>query len=190
MFDEGIKLQVDRIVAEAKRGLGASSLDVVGAPITVVGAGNWLISYDCIGPRVLDLVDGRYGPTEVELRNSGSHGLSLLDHLHGQDVMIVVDACVLGGQPGEVKTLVDPPLDGPVGRESSVHQLGPIETLTVARLIDPLLMPQRLVLVLVETHGINPEIEEQACQQAVAVIDREIEVWRSGSGSRKKEENM
>jgi hydrogenase maturation protease len=145
------------------------------SPISVVGAGNWLMGNDRIGPRVLEAIKGRYGP-EVELCEVGHTGLAVLDHLHGQDLLLVVDACVLGGSPGEVHE-VEPDLDRPFGRESSVHQVGPVETLAVAKRLFPSSMPHRIVLILVETEGIDERAEDAACQKVIAVLDREVAAW-------------
>jgi len=153
----------------------------VSPPVAVVGAGNWLISSDNIGPRVLEMVRDRYGP-EVELCDVGSGGLALLDHLHGQELMLVVDACVGYGEPGEVM-LVEPDLDQPPARECSVHQIGPIEALVVARHLAPATLPRCTRLVLVETAGIDEQAEDSACERVVAVLDREIERWRGSHSS-------
>ena len=69
--------------------------------ILVAGAGNWLLASDRIGPRVLEMVSERY-PSGVELCDIGSTALSLLDSLRGQDLLIVIDACVGRGTPHTV----------------------------------------------------------------------------------------
>lgn len=142
-----------------------------GQPISVIGAGNWLVSHDRIGPRVLALVEGRYGP-DVELCDIGSGGLAILDHLHGQDLLLVVDAKV-GGTPGEVVVVI-PDLDTPPTSEASVHQIGPVEALCVAKHLFPEKMPRRVLLVLVDTTDIDTEQEEEACRQVVTILDSEI----------------
>jgi hydrogenase maturation protease len=144
-------------------------------PVTIIGAGNWLVSVDTVGPCVLELVQNRYGQA-VELCNMGSAGLVLLDHLHGQELMIVVDACILGGYPGRIHVL-EPNLHHPGGDVSSVHQIGPLETLTIAKHFYPEQMPKRILLILVETAGIDTDTQQAACQQVVAILDREIEAW-------------
>ncbi len=149
---------------------------VLEKPISIVGAGNWLISYDKIGPQVLELVEGRYG-SEVELCNIGSAGLALLDYLHGQELMLVVDACLQGNQPGEI-CIVEPCLDTLNMNITSVHQIGPLETLTFAKRLFPERMPLRIRLILVETNGIDDKKEAIACQEVLAILDREIEAWQ------------
>jgi hydrogenase maturation protease len=146
------------------------------APVAVVGAGNWLIATDRTGPRVLERIRGRYGP-EVAIRNMGSAGLALLDQLHGQELMCLVDACLLGGPPGQVH-VSELSFDGIPDPVGSVHQIGPLETLTIAARLYPENMPKRVLLIGVETDGIDEQAEETACQDVVAILDREIECWR------------
>lgn len=144
-------------------------------PVCVVGAGNWLVTHDRIGPRVLELVESRYG-LEVELYDVGSSGLALLDHLHGQDLMIVVDAGMFHGKAGEIRT-IEPDLRAPMPQVSSMHQIGPLETLAIANRLFPQNMPRRVLLIIVETNLIDDDTEEAACREVVTVLDREIEAW-------------
>jgi len=145
-------------------------------PVLVAGAGNWLLSSDRVGPRVLSLARDRYGP-DVELCDIGSSALSLLDHLCGQDLLVVIDACIGRGEPGEV-FVVEPDLDSVPSRGTSVHQIGPMETLIVAGVLEPSSMPARIVLLLVETGDFEETEEGKACQRVVESLDREIERWR------------
>lgn len=147
-------------------------------PVAVVGAGNWLIFQDRLGPRVLERIAGRYGP-EVEIFSAGSAGLALLDCLAGQQLMLIVDACALGGQPGEIHRAELDPDTLTATAAASTHQLGPLETLAVAKHLYPDQLPLRILLILVETQGIDDATEEEACRQVVSLLDTEIERWRS-----------
>lgn len=140
------------------------------ARITVVGSGHCLMPKDRVGPRVLELLVARLGD-DVELRDVGTTGLGLLDHLDGQDLLIVVDACIAGLEPGQVLE-VEPDLETVPARNTSVHQIGPVETLVVAKHLYPERMPRMIRLVLVETSGIDLKTEEIACLEAAARIER------------------
>ncbi len=144
-------------------------------PVCVVGAGNWLVAHDRIGPRVLELVESRYGP-EVELCDVGSAGLALLDRLHRQDLMIVVDAGIFHGQVGEVRT-IEPDLNAPIAQVSSVHQIGPLKTLAIAKRLFPENMPRRVLLIVVETRMMEDVAAEAACREVATILDREIASW-------------
>jgi hydrogenase maturation protease len=145
-------------------------------PITVAAAGNWIISCDRIGPRVLKEVE-RFAPPGVELSDVGMSGLALLDHLHAQELLVVVDACVGHGRPGEV-LVEELDLLAPLGREPSVHQIGPREALVVASHLYPGEMPGRVRLVLVETGGLEESGEDDAVRNAADAVMNEIECWR------------
>lgn len=148
-------------------------------PITVAAAGNWIISCDRIGPRVLAEVE-RLAPPGVELSDVGMSGLALLDHLHAQELLVVVDACVGHGSPGQV-LVEELDLLAPLGREPSVHQIGPREALVVASHLYPGEMPERVRLVLVETGGLEESGEDDAVRQAAEAVMNEIECWRRGA---------
>jgi hydrogenase maturation protease len=144
--------------------------------ITVAAAGNWIISCDRVGPRVLKEVE-RLAPPGVDLADVGMSGLALLDHLHAQQLLVVVDACVGHGLPGEV--LVEKlNILAPFGRESSVHQIGPREALAVASHLYPEEMPERIRLVLIETGGLDESMEDDAVRRAAGAVMDEIELFR------------
>lgn len=140
--------------------------------VTVAGSGNWLLGHDRVGPRVLAMIDQRYSE-QIEICDLGTSALALLDHLHGQDLLVIVDACVGYGAAGEV-LVMEPDLTATPGRGTSVHQIGPIEALVVASHLEPQSMPQRVLLILVETGGLTEIQERTACDQVVEVLDREI----------------
>jgi hydrogenase maturation protease len=149
----------------------------------VVGAGNWVIAHDRIGPRVLELIESRYGP-DVELCALGGSGLALLDHLHRQELMILVDAGVFPGRAGEIRA-VQPDLSASLGRVGSAHQIGPLEAMVIADRLFPEDMPRRLLLIVVQTSQLDDDKAEAACREVVGILDREIEAW---SRARPREE--
>jgi hydrogenase maturation protease len=140
--------------------------------VIVAGSGNWLLGHDRVGPRVLAMIDERYSQ-QVEICDLGTSALALLDHLHGQDLLVIVDACVGYGAAGEV-LVMEPDLETTPGRGTSVHQIGPTEALVVASHLEPQSMPKRVLLILVETGGLTEIQERMACEQVVEVLDREI----------------
>jgi hydrogenase maturation protease len=143
-----------------------------GPAVTVAGSGNWLLGHDRVGPRVLAMIDQRYSQ-QVEICDLGTSALALLDHLHGQDLLVIVDACVGYGASGDV-LVMEPDLETTPGRGTSVHQIGPVEALVVASHLEPQALPKRTLLILVETGGLSEEKEQAACEQVVEVLDREI----------------
>jgi hydrogenase maturation protease len=141
--------------------------------VTVAGSGNWLLGHDRVGPRVLSMIDNRY-PRQVDICDLGTSALALLDHLQGQDLLVIVDACTGLGATGEV-LVMEPDLNAAPGRGTSIHQIGPLEALAVASHLDPQKLPKRTLLLLVETGGLTEEGERAACEEVIEVLDHEIE---------------
>lgn len=139
-------------------------------PVTVVGCGNWLMAVDRVGPRVLRELAGRRRPG-VALADVGTTGLGLLDRLSGQELLILVDACVGRTAPGEV-LVSHPDPEAALPLPTGTHQIGPLEVLAIARELYPERLPRRIALVQVETGGLEPEQEEAACGRAVAAVER------------------
>jgi hydrogenase maturation protease len=164
----------DRASALAEgENLGLTSPRQIPPPVSIAGAGHWLVEHDRIGPAVLDRLGARYGE-QVELLEIGTMPLALLDYLRGQKLLVVVDAGAFGGAPGEVR-VVEPDLDTVATRETSVHQIGPIETLCVAKHLWPDRLPRRICLVIVETDGIDEARENAAIDAVIARLDEEVE---------------
>ncbi len=163
----------------ATGGAGLPGQTPFASKVAVVGCGNWLSGDDRIGPRVLRDLSQRLD-SRVAVEDVGTSVLGLLDRLHGQELLILVDACVGRAAPGTV-LVVEPDLDQPLTPRSSAHQIGPLETLIVARELYPERFPRRVVWVLIETGGLDAEAERSARRQAVAAVEREIEQWATGA---------
>ena len=150
-------------------------------PVAIVGAGNWLISYDCIGPKVLKLCRKTFGP-EVGLIDAGTSGLNLFDRIDKQDLMLIVDACRGKDSVGQIH-VIEPDLksQSPIGLGS--HQINAVETLMVAKCLYPEKLPRKILLILVETNGMdekNEEVMERICRNVITVLTYEISKWRAG----------
>lgn len=149
-------------------------------PVLVAGAGNSLLACDRIGPMVLESIADRYGGG-VELCDIGCTALALLDHLRGQDLLIVIDACIGRGEPGEV-FVTEPDLEALMTPGTSSHQVGPVEALVVARHLWPERLPKRVLLLLVETGAVDEAVEAAAYECVISQLDREIDDWRRQRG--------
>jgi hydrogenase maturation protease len=147
------------------------------SPVTVVGAGNRLVSCDRIGGRVLSQIAGRYG-AEIELCESATNGLDLLDIIRCQDLLVIVDACLEDGPPGSV-TVSEPNPEIMIRPNTSIHQISAMDALMIGQYLYPERMPRRLLLITVNTKGLDESEEEVACEQAIQVLDHELAAWRS-----------
>jgi hydrogenase maturation protease len=144
--------------------------------ITIAGAGNWLIAIDRIGPLIIQQIKGRYSIEQVEVRAIGGTALALLDILHGQKLLLLIDACNNQGSPGEVTCYI-PDLNSNTVITGNLHQIGPLETLLIAKHLYPEILPQHIMFIAIETEGLSAEIENTACQTVIKILDREVEYW-------------
>ncbi|HAT50520.1 MAG: hydrogenase maturation protease [Nitrospirae bacterium] len=140
--------------------------------ITILGAGNWFVAPDRVGPKVLEMITGRYGP-EVESHDIGVGGLAILDYFVGQSLLVVVDACLRGGKPGEIFRL-EPPLSESCPVPASVHQIGPVDALQIGMIFKKESRPQRILVLAVETGEADDETVTRACREVVSILDREV----------------
>jgi len=143
------------------------------APVLIAGAGNWLLTHDRIGTQVLTHLQ-QLSPA-VEIVEIGTSSLALLDVIAGQELLIIVDACIGLGTPGEV-IVTEPHRLPSSARGISAHQISPIQTLAIARRLFPELLPQRILLVLVETSG-DWQHTDETRQRVLEIIGEEIHPW-------------
>jgi hypothetical protein len=73
---------------------------------------------------------------------------------------------------------LEPDLDKPHISFGSVHQIGPIESLAIVKRLFAEQLPQRVLLITVETADIDDDILVSACERVVSILDREIERWK------------
>lgn len=156
-------------------------VELAGQPLVLVaGVGNSLLACDRIGPMVLESITDRYGG-DVETCDIGCTALALLDHLRGQDLLVVVDACIGRGEPGEV-FVTEPDLEALTNPGTSSHQVGPVEALVVAQYLWPERLPKKVLLLLVETGAMDEAVEAAAYECVINQLDREIDDWRQQRG--------
>ncbi|MCS7282253.1 MAG: hydrogenase maturation protease [Anaerolineae bacterium] len=122
-----------------------------GRRVLILGLGNPLRGDDGVGPRVVAELRRRGLPEGVEAVDGGTLGLDLLYLLEGWDQVIIVDAAILGRNPGEFLrfTPEDAHLVGSLASLSS-HSAGLAETLALARALGRAL-PEIII------YGIQPE---------------------------------
>lgn len=144
--------------------------------ISIVGIGRSDVLEDDVGPRVIDGLrrrgcDVMPSAYAVSLRDIGTTPLALLDHLDGQDLLLLVDACTLGLAPA---TIVEFEPNCAIENDAiaSTHQLDAFAALTITAYLYPDQLPKRTVVMVVETEGISIRQLEAAC---AAVVERIVE---------------
>ena len=105
--------------------------------IMVMGVGNILLSDEGLGVHFLKELGGDDLPANVEVLEGGTAGLELIHLIDEVDFLIVVDAVNAKTEPGAVFRFR--PMDLrvlPPEYEVSFHQVGIIEVLNMAKLLD------------------------------------------------------
>ena len=145
------------------------------APTLVVGFGNPLRGDDGIGVEVVERLRAQGLPAGVEVSDGGTHGLDLVNLMHGRRRVILVDAAPLGKRPGEyVRAALDRVrLRAPADLHSA-HAAGVGEALALARALD--LLPEEVIIfgvqpACVDWHSaLSPEIEAALPDLITAVL--------------------
>ncbi len=121
----------------------------------VIGFGNILLSDDGAGVQLVEKLRTDLGPGAAEFIDAGTLSFSLLSYLVARDAMLVIDAADLNAAPGTIGlfegALMDEFLKS--SRRRSVHEVGLIDLLDMARLQDCL--PLRRALLCIQPQRIE-----------------------------------
>ncbi len=105
--------------------------------ITVLGLGNILLSDDGVGVHVARrLAATPDTPQGLHAVDGGTLGFRLMDLLTRSDSVLIVDAALIGEQPGAMRLLESQELHDHVSRSGrmSAHEAGLCDMLTLAKL--------------------------------------------------------
>ncbi len=116
----------------------------------VVCVGNSLVGDDAAGCAVYELLSHEPLPEGARLQLLGVGGISLLECLEGESIMIVVDAVQLGSAPGTIHVLDWNELPQTGEGVVSAHGVGLREAIALGRVLSPEAMPGRVLLVGIE----------------------------------------
>jgi hydrogenase maturation protease len=126
----------------------------VPSPTLVLGFGNVLLSDDGAGVRLIERL--RSEPdTDAEFVDGGTLSFSLLPYVEAADSMLVIDAADLNSAPGSIGHFEGAAMDDFLksSRRRTVHEVGLIDLLDMARLHDCL--PQRRALLCIQPARID-----------------------------------
>ncbi|MDT8440249.1 MAG: hydrogenase maturation protease [Desulfuromonadales bacterium] len=148
------------------------------APLLVMGVGNLLRGDDGFGVRVIEHLAGQPLPAGVELLDAGTSIVDLIDELRGRRKLVVIDA-VRGDQPaGTLYRFSPEQVDTAAVPADSLHQVGLLETLKLADLID--CRPTQTVVIGVQPAatglgiGLSPAVDA-AIEAAGRLVRRELD---------------
>ena len=132
----------------------------------VLGIGNTLLMDEGAGVHVLEALRKTHpAPEGVTYLDGGTLSFTLAGEVEDADNLIVIDSAQLKREPGAVDCLTNEAMDAFLGAcKRSVHEVGLLDLLDIARLTDRL--PRRRALV-----AIQPETIDWGEQPTPAVAD-------------------
>jgi len=119
-------------------------------PIVVLGIGNILLRDEGVGVRVAEQMLSINLPREVEVVDGGTAGADLLDVICNRRKVIIIDAVDADVPPGTILRTKPEEVNSDTSGRISLHELGIIETLAMAKMLNS--SPEEVVLI-----GIKPD---------------------------------
>jgi len=121
----------------------------------VLGIGNTLLSDEGAGIHVLDELRNCYPePEDTTYLDGGTLSFTLAGEVEQADNLIVIDAAQLQREPGSIDCLTNDSMDEFLGTcKRSVHEVGLLDLLDIARLTDTL--PEQRALVAIQPEKID-----------------------------------
>lgn len=124
--------------------------------ILILGLGNTLLSDEGVGIHALNALQAHLVDcTDIDFLDGGTLSFTLAGPIEDTDRLIVIDAAQLHAEPGTVQVFVDEDMDHYLGSNNkrSVHEVGLIDLMIIARLTDRL--PQRRALIGIQPRDID-----------------------------------
>jgi hydrogenase maturation protease len=166
-------------------GAGADArMALTASPALVLGFGNVLLSDDGAGIRLVERLRSELDNVAAEFVDGGTLSFSLLSYVESTDSMLVLDAADLDATPGTIGFFEGAAMDDFLksSRRRTVHELGLIDLLDMARLRDCL--PSRRALLCIQpgridwNEALSPPVAEampEAAYRARSTLRR----WRN-----------
>lgn len=145
--------------------------------IKVLGIGNLLVGDDGFGPRVIEVLQKRELPPNVELIDAGVGGMAILSWIEDADKIVIVDSVQTGNEPvGTVYRFTDKEMPPSDMFMLSLHDLNLVDTINIGKVVQK--MPEEIIIYGVEvkriaefTREMMPEVEAAVTEVADLVMD-------------------
>jgi hydrogenase maturation protease len=149
-------------------------------PILILGLGNPLQGDDGVGCHVVQTIDPRRLPDDVEVLEGGTPGVGLVNLFEGRARVIIVDAAEMGQAPGQVIRFKPEQvtLTGSTAR-FSLHRTGLADALALMRALG-LTLPEIVVF------GVQPARVgwgESLSPEVQAVVPQVVEIVLNEAGA-------
>lgn len=122
----------------------------------VLGIGNTLLSDEGVGIHVIHALAGVFPPEAgVDLLDGGTLSFTLAGPIEDADALVVVDAAELKSEPGTLRVFEGEAMDAFLvgNRKSSVHEVGLIDLMAIARLTGH--WPERRALIAIQPEKLD-----------------------------------
>lgn len=152
--------------------------------VLVLGLGNKLLGDEGAGVVTVEYLQLRaVQPPNVRFVDGGTLSFTLADELCNTDALIIIDAAELHAAPGTVICHEDQAMDSFLGRvKRSAHEIGLLDLLDMARLMDCVPEPRALVGIqhkLIDwSERVSPEVAS-AIPKAADITLQLINKWTS-----------
>lgn len=148
----------------------------------VLGIGNTLLSDEGVGVHVVNYLQQQYpSQTGITYLDGGTLSFTLAGAIEATDHLIVVDAAELGATPGTLATFIDTGMDRFLsGPRRSVHEVGLIDLINIARLTGHLPLRRALIGIQPERLGWGDQPSEtiaQSIPKAASQVLRLANAW-------------
>jgi hydrogenase maturation protease len=145
--------------------------------IKVLGVGNALVGDDGFGPRVIEELQKRELPPNVELIDAGVGGMAILSWIEDADKIVIVDSVQTGNEPaGTVYRFTDKEMPPSDMFMLSLHDLNLVDTINIGKVVQK--MPEEIIIYGVEvrrvaefTREMTPEVEAAVTEVADLVME-------------------
>jgi len=127
----------------------------IAAAVLIIGFGNALLSDDGAGVRVLQRLRFELADSNANFVDGGTLSFSLLPYMQGTESLLVIDAANLNATSGSIELFEGGEMDRflATARRRTVHEIGLIDLLDMARLQDCL--PARRALLCIQPARID-----------------------------------
>jgi hydrogenase maturation protease len=147
--------------------------------VLVLGIGNLILKDEGIGVHVVRALEERELHPEVELIDGGTATMDLLSLIHKAERIIIVDALKAGRAPGTLYRCLPEELKGTSERPLSLHQIGLLDVLAMARQLGG---SPAVVIIGVEPKEISWGLEltkelQAAVPKVVEAVCAELKGW-------------
>ena len=150
----------------------------VRAPVLVAAVGNILRRDDGVADAVLTELEREFLPSEIELYDVGTSAIDLMEIFSGRRLVVVIDAVRGGQEPGTVYRFGPEEVENHELPMNSLHQVGLLETLRLAELVDA--APEKAIVIGVQPGdtglgiGLTPAVRD-AVDKAKKLVLQELQ---------------